>query len=276
MLQRYLAKTYLVSATGMALLTGTAGVGCATDLIAHRAIYDLVLKHANDTSGIEDMYGRMVYEFTGSACKGYNVKFRFMTAVDMGGERRLTDQQTLTYEDLKAGKFKFETKSYSNNQLNQDVQGEAKSGPAGLLVNLMGDQARKIELAKSAFPTEQMIDVIDRAQKGEHFFETRVFDGSDTGDKSLYTTTVVGNPVTPKGVDGDSAKAGMLADKSYWPVTVAYFDDKTGKDQLPTYRVAFKLYDNGVTRDLTMDYGDFVLTGKLSSIEFLKEDGSCS
>ncbi len=48
-------------------------------------------------------------------------------------------------------------------------------------------------------------------------------------------------------------------------MSVAYFDDKTGKDQLPTYRVSFKLYENGITRDLVMDYGDFILSGKLAN-----------
>jgi hypothetical protein len=36
----------------------------------------------------------------------------------------------------------------------------------------------------------------------------------------------------------------------------------------------FKLYENGITRDLTMDYGDFVLTGKLADLEVFKQ-GDC-
>jgi hypothetical protein len=31
---------------------------------------------------------------------------------------------------------------------------------------------------------------------------------------------------------------------------------------LPEYQIAFKLYENGVTRDLLMDYGDFSLTAR--------------
>jgi hypothetical protein len=33
--------------------------------------------------------------------------------------------------------------------------------------------------------------------------------------------------------------------------------------------MSFKLYENGITRDLTMDYGDFVLTGRLAKLELL-------
>ena len=32
---------------------------------------------------------------------------------------------------------------------------------------------------------------------------------------------------------------------------------------MPEYRIAFKLHENGLTRDLLMDYGDFSMTGKL-------------
>jgi len=36
--------------------------------------------------------------------------------------------------------------------------------------------------------------------------------------------------------------------------------------------MAFKLYENGVTRDLTMDYGDFVLSGKLAKLEVFNSE----
>lgn len=272
MFQRSHAKAFWACAALVALLSGKAEAGAADGLAAHRAVYDLILKKASDSSGIDDMHGRMVYEFTGSACQGYNVKFRFVTAVDMGGEHRLTDQQTTTFEDIKKGKFRFETKSYTGDTLNTDVRGQAEDGAKGLEVALEGPNAHKLELAKSSFPTEQMLEVIDRAKNGDKFFETRVFDGSDAGDKALYTTTIVGKQVASSGTDGDAAKAGIMAKDSYWPVTVSYFDDKSGSDQLPTYRVTFKLYANGITRDLTMDYGDFVLSGKLSNLELLKQE----
>lgn len=277
MFRRHLAKAFWAAAAIAALGPGTAIASPGEALAAHRAVYDLVLKHAADSSGIDDMYGRMVYEFTGSACKGYNVSFRFVTAVDMGGEKRLTDQRTLTFEDLPKGRFQFETKSYTNDKLSQDVRGEATSRQSGLEVRLQEPDRKKLELAKSSFPTEQMLEVIDKARKGVHMFETRVFDGSDSGDKSLYTTTVVGGLVKPgkDTGDDDAGAAGVLAHDAYWPVTVAYFDDTPGKDVLPTYRVSFKLYENGITRDLTMDYGDFVLSGKLAELDLLKTDQSC-
>lgn len=42
-------------------------------------------------------------------------------------------------------------------------------------------------------------------------------------------------------------------------VDIAYFDEseKDGGEEMPQYRISFKLAENGLTRDLMMDYGGF-------------------
>lgn len=250
-----------------------AGAVNASGLAPHRAVYDLELKDASDRSGISSMYGRMVYEFNGSACEGYTVSFRFMTQVDTGEEVRLTDQQTTTYEDMRNGSFRFLTRSFTDEKLDKEVRGSAHEDKTGVKVELTAPDKREVALAESRFPTEHMLEVIDRAKKGDAFFESRIFDGSDTGDKTLITSTFVGKPRKPAPDDADVGKAGKLAAENYWPVTISYFNDDRSGDAQPIYSMSFKLYENGVTRDLTMDYGDFVLSGKLANLEvFNAED----
>lgn len=242
----------------------------ASGLAPHRAVYDLQLKDATERSGIAGMYGRMVYEFNGSPCDGYTVSFRFVTQVNTGEETRLTDQQTTTYEDLKSGSFRFLTRSFTDEKLDKEVRGTAREDKAGVSVDLTSPDARKLELAESRFPTEHMLEVIEHAKKGDRFFESRLYDGSDAGDKTLMTTSVVGKKEMPKAGDPDADKAGSFAKQAFWPVSIAYYNDTNDGDALPVYRMAFKLYENGVTRDLTMDYGEFVLTGKLAKLEMFK------
>ncbi|HET7413117.1 MAG TPA: DUF1849 family protein, partial [Pararhizobium sp.] len=93
--------------------------------------------------------------------------------------------------------------------------------------------------------------------------------------RSVLTTTIIGSRQEPKASDTEAKKAGKFADAPYWPVSIAYFNDKAKGDQVPEYRIDFKLYANGITRDLTMDYGDFVLTGKLAELDLLKKP-ACS
>lgn len=251
-------------------VSGVAFANPAGGLAPHRAVYDLKLKDATERSGIAGMYGRMVYEFNGSPCDGYTVSFRFVTQVNTGEETRLTDQQTTTYEDIRSGSFRFLTRSFTDEKLDKEVRGSAHEDKQGVSVDLTAPDARQVELAASRFPTEHMIEVIEHARKGERFFESRIFDGSDSGDKTLMTTAVVGDKEKPKAGDVDADKAGSFAKQDFWPVSIAYYNDAGEGDALPVYRMSFKLYENGITRDLTMDYGEFVLSGRLAKLEMFK------
>ncbi len=248
----------------------------ARALVPHRAIYDLKLKDASERSGIEGMVGRMVYEFTGSACTGFSTNFRLVTKISTGEETRLSDQQTTTYEDLTAGQFHFETKSFTDEQLDKQLVGDAKAAENGVKVELTQPDGREIELPMSDFPTGHMLDVIENAKRGKNFFEARVFDGSENGDQALVTTTVIGKKQEPAKDDADAEKAGEFAAEPYWPVTIAYFNESAVGDPTPVYNMSFKLYENGITRDLTMDYGDFSLSGNLVKLETLKpQEDTC-
>ena len=62
-----------------------------------------------------------------------------------------------------------------------------------------------------------------------------------------------------------------------WPVTISYFDkDKpaNSSEQTPAYAIGFELYANGISRALTLDYNDFVVNGKMTSLE-IKDAKPC-
>ncbi|MGI9404306.1 MAG: EipB family protein, partial [Hyphomicrobium sp.] len=42
-----------------------------SSIAPHRAVYEIRLDRASPGSGVADMTGRMVYEMSGSSCKGY-------------------------------------------------------------------------------------------------------------------------------------------------------------------------------------------------------------
>lgn len=257
-----------------ALLVSTAAPAAAqglSNLVPHRAVYNLELKESSEKTGISSMHGRMVYEFTGSECEGYKVSFRFVTQSEVGGEKRVSDQQSTTFEDVRAGRFEFESRSYTDERLDKQVQGHAEDLEDKLNVELLEPSEKQVELSPGRFPTEHMLELIKRARNGEHFFEARVFDGSENGDKTVFTSTIVGSPVGAQPGDPDADYAGKLKTEKAWPVTIAYFNDDEKADGLPTYRMSFKLYDNGVSRDLVMDYGDFALAGRLVKLDFLPE-----
>ena len=54
-----------------------------------------------------------------------------------------------------------------------------------------------------------------------------------------------------------------------WPVSIAYFEPGSGRqDALPVYELSFVMFENGVSRKLYIDYGEFALEGDLSEITF--------
>ena len=69
-----------------------------------------------------------------------------------------------------------------------------------------------------------------------------------------------------------SAKDKGLGELVSWPVSIGYFEAKGG-DLTPSYQIDFRLYANGVSRELLIDYGDFSIHGTLTSLEYLKRLG---
>ena len=245
-------------------------------LQAHRAVYDLTLSKASDRSGITGITGRMVYEFNGSACEGYTVKFRFVTQIVTNDNTRLTDQQTTTFEDAEGKTFSFVTKSFVDQNLDKEVKGMATRDAKGLKVDIDKPEKSSLELAATQFPTQHLVELIGKAEKGENFYQTNLFDGSEDANKVMTTTVIVGKKTDAEKTDPEAPALAKLASDKYWPVDIAYFDDthKSG-EEVPEYRISFKLHENGITRDLTMDYGDFSMTGKLVNLSLFDQTKPC-
>jgi len=265
-----------LAATLLAFSCGVVPALAVTPLIPHRAVYDLTLDQASDRSGITGLKGRMVYEFNGSPCDGYTVTFRSVTEIQSAEASRLSDQQTTTFEEADGKSFSFVTKSFIDSSLDREVRGTAQVEPDKLEVELEKPETAKLDLGRTQFPTQHLREMIQRATTGETFYETNLFDGSDGGDKVMTTTVIVGKKADAKAGDPELPVLSALGKDKFWPVDIAYFDESgEGGEEMPEYRVSFKLHENGVTRDLVMDYGDFSMTGKLVNLSLLPASQDC-
>ena len=139
---------------------------------------------------------------------------------------------------------------------------------------------KKLDLKNDlAFPTEHVRRIIAAAREGKTLLELSVYDGSDTGEKIYDTLTVIGKAIAPGDHKPTDAVAGQaaFAGLTRWPVTISYFDRAVAEqsgEQTPVYAITFELYENGVSRALMLDYGDFVLTGEMTSLE-MKDAKAC-
>ncbi|MGB8818512.1 MAG: cell envelope integrity EipB family protein [Rhizobiaceae bacterium] len=270
----------VVKAVATALLTSSVftstSAATMSILAPHRAVYDLELKDASDRSGIKGLRGRMVYEFNGSVCDGFTTTFRYVTKIDNGEAERLTDQQTTTFESADGKDFEFLTKNYVDKAIDKETRGKAHLGDTSLDVEVTKPLEAKHQLDKSFFPTTHLVDLLSRAESGEKFYEAKIFDGTEDADRTLTTTVILGDKNKSANIGDDQKAAEPLKNADYFPVSISYFDaeSETG-EETPVYQIGFKLYENGVTRDLVMDYGDFTLTGKLVDLK-LYDKPDCS
>ena len=259
------------------VLASSAGVAAAVPLAQHRAVYDLKLSEASGTSGITGISGRMVYEIRGSACEGYTVRFRYVTQADTRDASQVTDQQTTTFEDADGKSFSFVTKSYTDQNLDKELRGNATRESDGIKIQIDKPETKSVELEPTQFPTQHLVDLISRAKTGETFYETSIFDGSEDADKAMTTTVIVGRQSNTSNGDPEAKALDALSGEKFWPVDIAYFDEATeGGEDTPEYRISFKLYENGLTRDLEMDYGDFVIQGQLVDLAVFEPDAKSS
>jgi hypothetical protein len=249
-------------------------------LAPHRAIYDLKLSKSSGSRGIQAVRGRIVYDFSGSACEGYALNFRQVSELDSGeGKNALSDLRSTTFEDGEAKNFRFNSASKTDDKQTDTVDGAAERKDASVAVSLTKPKARKFTIpANAVFPTEHMRRIVAAARDGKTILEFPVYDGSETGEKLYNTLTIIGRAIEPgqKPVTDASAKIPDMAAMTRWPVTISYFekkDDKTEQqgEQTPVYAITFELYENGISRALILDYNDFTITGEMSSLEMKKE-----
>ena len=250
-------------------------------LIAHRAIYDLSLGDVRGNAQIASVSGRILYDFDGNACDGYSLEFRQVSVLDTGeGKTSTSDLRSTTWEGADAKSFKFTSQNFVNDNLVDTVDGHAERKPDETAVDLSKPEPKKLDLAPGVvFPTEHMVRVINAAHDGKNILNFPVYDGSETGEKVFDTLTVIGQKLAPDQRKHDDAAAGepKLASVPRWPVTISYFERKQAdntSEQTPAYSIGFELYENGISRALTLDYNDFIVTGKLSSLE-IKDAKPC-
>jgi hypothetical protein len=244
-------------------------------LVPHRAVYDLKLAQARGRRAMQGVRGRILYDFSGNACEGYALRFRQLSVLDSGEGRAVTsDLRASTWEEGEAKSLRFNSESYLNDKLRDSVDGFAQRGQDTLGVHLTKPGSRSFDLAPNLmFPTEHVRRIIDAAREGKTLLEASVYDGSETGEKVYDTLAVIGAVIKPgaKPPTDVAAKQPELATLPRWPVTVSYFERTDARgDKMPIYVVGFELYDNGISRALVLDYGDFVLSGELTSLEIQK------
>ncbi len=262
------------------LILATFGAGVlpahAVSLVSHRAVYDISLVEVADAASISDVSGRMVFELTGSKCDGYAVQYRFVTRLgEKDGTSAVTDFRVTTFEEADGSSFSFASSNFVNNNKVDEVRGVANRENDEIEVGLTIPETENLSFPGSAvFPSQQFEKLITAAIGGEKIVQHLVFDGSEKGKEIFDATSLIG----PLGHLNDAEKSDLLlsidevAGSDFWPVTISYFDQGDTGELLPNYVTSFDMHDNGISRNIKMDYGDMVLKADLTQLDVLEAD----
>jgi len=266
-----------------AVACGPAKAAATAAFLPHQALYELSLLKSRGSSPVNSARGRILYNFSGSACEGYTSEFRQVSELDVGeGKVTLSDLRSSSWEDGAGKTYRFQIETRMNDADSNPVDGIAERTGDHITVKLKKPETKTFTLdGSTVFPTEQIQRIIAAAREGKSVLELTVYDGSDNGEKVYNTLSVIGQPIrgdkTIASPDPSTTNEQMKS-LTRWPVTVSYYDhDGKSKDgeQTPVYAMSFELFENGVSRALVLDYNDFVISGALGKFD-VKDAKPCN
>ena len=271
---RSFALTLVAFAFGP-LLGSPAHAAANASFLAHQALYELKLLKARGGASINSANGRILYNFSGSACEGYSSDFRQVSELDSGeGKNTLSDLRSTSWEDGAGKSYRFKIDTRMNDGDPAVIDGMAERNGDHVTVKLKQPVVKTFDLdGATVFPTEQIQRIVTAAKDGKSVLELSVYDGSDTGEKVYNTLTVIGAPIPGDRViatPDPSTDSDAMKSMTRWPVTVSYYDQGTktnAGEQTPVYAMSFELYENGVSRSLVLDYNDFVISGTMGKFK---------
>lgn len=237
-------------------------------IVPHRAVYGISLARTDEGSGVSTAQGRMVFEITGSSCQGYRMRQRMMVNIaDEDGNVGLLDFRIVTFESGQGDVYNFDARTRMNKDVVEAVEGEARRTEGGIEIKLKQPAEKTVELDGAAlFPSQHIRVILDAALANRNFVSAEIYEGAGTGETSDAASAAIGEEVL------DDQQGALRAGVRHWPVSVGYFDRESKEkkgfgEELPSYQMRFTLFENGVTNDLIMDYGNYALSGSLESLE---------
>jgi hypothetical protein len=274
---------YRSAALAAGLMLTWAGLAQATEISPHRALYSLSLESSKAGSGVVDATGAMIYEW-GETCDAWTVQQRFRLRLAYEDADPVELSSTLVSWESKDGlRYRFNERRLRNGEADEEVKGEARldgTGKGGKADFTKPDTVTMTLAPNVLFPTAHTLLLIDRAIAGDNFLSRDVFDGA-TEDNASQISAVIGVRMESTAVSSDRAAAGSapnkekvvkspLIERPSWRVRLAFFPADT-KSVQPDYELGMRLYDNGVSGDMSLDYSDYVIRAKLDEIEPLSK-----
>jgi hypothetical protein len=243
-----------------------AAAPAAEPLLPHKAVYELTLGETRASGLIVDVIGRMEFEWS-DVCDGWAINQRFRIGYLYEDGVTVNYGWSLSSWESKDGKrYRFFIRRFDPSGENESVRGEAQLGPDGSGSAVYSEpERREVALpAGTLFPSQHIANVLRRAAGAAPVWSL-VFDG--TGEEGLMGISAALSSELPPGSPTQLASPLLHGQKS-WQFSLAYYELDAARAE-PEQEQALRLYANGVSDELRLDYGDFVLNADLTDLTAL-------
>ena len=123
----WLVLTVAAVGFGSGFAGGQAAAAASGPFLAHQALYELSLVKSRGSNSINSARGRILYNFSGSACEGYTSEFRQVSELDSGeGKVTLSDLRSTSWEDGAGKSYRFKIDTRMNDAEASPVDGVAE------------------------------------------------------------------------------------------------------------------------------------------------------
>ena len=235
----------------------------------HRALYTMSLHGTDHDPSILSVEGEMMDEW-GESCEGWTLEHRSSFEIGVGGEQSIRlATQIATWEARDGLSYRFSVRSLRDGG-EERIEGAARldgPGKGGSVHYSRPKEKTKPLPAGTIFPTAHSEEILSRAGEstGESTvsFKRTVFDGL-SGDGLFEVNALIGPPQRPGPAERAAAKP--VASLRSWPTQVAFYR-YASPDAAPDNEVSFRMYANGVSDDMIIDFGQFRVLAVLKALE---------
>lgn len=257
---------------GALILTGSfclvSKSALAVDLASHKAIYDIRMKSSSTGGEVLDVRGKMLFSFKKS-CDGWISDHKFSLDYEYAGAPPVKVESKFTsFEKFDGSILNFSSNRLANGEADQELRGIARINTKKAIYSIPEDLS--FDLSKvTMFPAMHTVKLIEAAKEGKKIMSATVFDGSDDRGPVEINAIIL----KKLGQDLDSKLNPDLIGKDGWLMRLAVFPkDEEDTQSISDYEMTMSLQENGIIRDMVVDYHSFSINQKLVAIEPIKDD----
>jgi hypothetical protein len=243
-----------------------------TALAPHRATYTVKLASTKNGGHVSDITGKMVFSI-GDDCKAWNIEQKMQVRFFYSeGEVSDNVSDLISRENKDGSGYVFYSRRKNDTDAAEVLRGEASLTPDGNGIGLgkasyTGDGGKQVNFTgNTLFPVHHTMELLRQAKAGKKFYSIDVFDGADENGYNQISA-FIGGAVDPDAkatqAKADSKDApNPILNQRAWPIRMAFFAPDNDRGS-PDYEMDMVLLENGVIKNMRVDYGDFSMNAEL-------------